>query len=86
MALGSFGAAARRISADPHNRVVMAAVRTTNGALTLAKRFEPRWMEDRQEATVQRSLQAVIQGECALTLMNAGSRRNLTDALIGRCG
>ena len=25
-------------------------------------------MEDRQEATVQRSLLAVIQGECALTL------------------
>jgi hypothetical protein len=38
-------------------------------------------MEDRQEATVQRPLLAMIRSECALTLKNAGSRRNLTDAL-----
>ena len=45
----------------------MAAMRATNRALTLARRFETRWMEDRQEATVQRPLQAVIRSECALT-------------------
>jgi hypothetical protein len=39
-------------------------------------------MEDRQEVAVQRPLLAMIQSECALTLENAGSRRNLTDALI----
>jgi hypothetical protein len=63
-------------------RVVMAAMHATVAHVgELAKRLM-RAGGRKAGGGERRPPQSEIQSECALTLMNAGSRRNLTDALI----